>query len=595
MRRSISAKVMALVIVSVVATVGIILGVAYHFVREGYENNTAQAIQSYSNVLHRQIEAYKEGYLDMARAQAMRPNVMDAILAGDAARLRDIGRADLTGSRSDQAFFVDANGNVLARLNSDKSGDSVANREGIRRALRGQACVLFDAEVDGGFSLLAYAPVKRDDAVIGAVVLGQDLSKSTDLVDRAKKDLGAEVTIFSGDTRASTSIESNGKRAVGTKLDNRAILEAVLRQGRTYFGENRIFGREYRTAYQPLKNYDAIVGMVFVGMDISDTLRARDFILKCIALAGLASMIVFTALAWWISRMLTRPLIRCVEFARSVSMGETGFTIDVPNKDETGVLAKALNEMAAKLRDVVADVQSAAENVATGAEELSASAQNMSRGAAEQAGSVEEISASMETMRANIRQNAENAQQTQAIAIHAAQDARQGGEAVVSAMAAMKNITEKISIIEEIARQTNLLALNAAIEAARAGEYGKGFAVVAAEVRKLSERSGAAAAEILVLSASSVQVAERAGGMLAKMVPEIQRTADLIQEIAAASQEQNSGAEQINKALQRFDQAVQQNASVSEEIASTVEELSGQAGQLQNTMSFFHVDRRRGR
>jgi len=160
---------------------------------------------------------------------------------------------------------------------------------------------------------------------------------------------------------------------------------------------------------------------------------------------------------------------------------------------------------------------------------------------------------------------------------------------VVQAVSAMKNIAEKISIVEEIARQTNLLALNAAIEAARAGEHGKGFAVVAAEVRKLAERSGTAAAEISQLSSSTVSVADQAGQMLVKLVPDIQRTAELVQEISAASNEQNAGAEQINKALQQLDQVIQQNASASEEMASTSEELSSQAEQLQSSISFFHL------
>ncbi|WP_043795069.1 HAMP domain-containing methyl-accepting chemotaxis protein [Solidesulfovibrio fructosivorans] len=310
-----------------------------------------------------------------------------------------------------------------------------------------------------------------------------------------------------------------------------------------------------------------------------------------IMLGGLAVALVLGILiAIFLTKAITGPVVKGVDFAKAMAQGDFTRLLDIDQKDEIGILAASLNEMVSKLREVVAEVQSASENVASGSEELSASAQSMSQGATEQAASVEEISSSMEQMSSNIKQNAENAQQTQSIAVKAAQDAREGGEAVISAVAAMKNIAEKISIIEEIARQTNLLALNAAIEAARAGEHGKGFAVVAAEVRKLAERSGSAAAEISELSSSSVQVAEQAGSMLTKMVPDIQRTADLVQEIAAASQEQNSGADQINKAIQQLDQVVQQNASASEEMASTSEELSSQAEQLQSTMAFFRVD-----
>ena len=193
-------------------------------------------------------------------------------------------------------------------------------------------------------------------------------------------------------------------------------------------------------------------------------------------------------------------------------------------------------------------------------------------------------------MGANIKQNADNASQTEKIAIKAAADAKEGGDAVGQTVTAMKQIAGKISIIEEISRQTNLLALNAAIEAARAGEHGKGFAVVAAEVRKLAERSQKAAGEITALSASSVGVAEHAGELLAKILPDVQKTAELVQEISAASREQDSGAQQINKAIQQLDQVIQQNASSAEETSSTTIELAEQANRMQEIIVFFKVE-----
>ncbi|KAF5032261.1 Methyl-accepting chemotaxis protein (MCP) signaling domain protein [anaerobic digester metagenome] len=308
------------------------------------------------------------------------------------------------------------------------------------------------------------------------------------------------------------------------------------------------------------------------------------------AIGGMiVGVIIALALGLILTKSITGPVYKGVEFARKLAQGDLTAEVDVNQKDELGILAQALREMVAKLREVVSEVQSASDNVASGSEELSASSEQLSQGATEQAASVEEVSSSMEEMSSNIRQNADNATQTEKIALKAAQDAQAGGQAVVQAVGAMKNIAEKISIVEEIARQTNLLALNAAIEAARAGEHGKGFAVVAAEVRKLAERSGTAAAEISELSSSTVSVADQAGQMLTKLVPDIQRTAELVQEISAASNEQNAGAEQINKALQQLDQVIQQNASASEEMASTSEELSSQAEQLQATISFFHL------
>ncbi|GLI39770.1 HAMP domain-containing protein [Geobacter hydrogenophilus] len=263
--------------------------------------------------------------------------------------------------------------------------------------------------------------------------------------------------------------------------------------------------------------------------------------------------------------------------------------VEVRERSAQDELMRALASMVAKLREVVADIVAAADNVASGSQELSSTSEEMSQGATEQAAAAEEASSSMEEMASNIRQNADNASQTERIAMKSAADAIEGGKAVGNTVHAMKDIAGKISIIEEIARQTNLLALNAAIEAARAGEHGKGFAVVASEVRKLAERSQRAAGEISELSSSSVEVAVRAGELLATIVPDIQRTAELVQEISSACREQDTGAEQINKAIQQLDTVIQQNASASEEMSSTSEELASQAEQLQTTISFFRL------
>ncbi len=304
---------------------------------------------------------------------------------------------------------------------------------------------------------------------------------------------------------------------------------------------------------------------------------------------SLFAVVLGIIIAIFLTRMIVSALLKGIEFAKIIADGDLTATIDMDQKDEVGQLAQALTGMVSKLREVIGEVLVAAEQVSTGSNEISNSAQNLSQGATEQAASIEETSSAMEEMSSNISQNTDNANTTQSISQKAAKDAAAGGVAVGEAVSAMKEIASKIGIIEEIARQTNLLALNAAIEAARAGEHGKGFAVVAAEVRKLAERSQTAAGEISHLSASSVDVAEKAGGIINKLVPDIQKTAELIQEIAASSQEQNQGATQINQAIQQLDQVIQQNAGASEEMAATAEELSAQADIMNQSIAFFNI------
>jgi methyl-accepting chemotaxis protein len=273
--------------------------------------------------------------------------------------------------------------------------------------------------------------------------------------------------------------------------------------------------------------------------------------------------------------------------AEQIAKGD--LTVTLKERSPEDKLMQALSAMVAGLTQTVGEIRTIAGEVASASQSISTASVQVSKGASAQAAAAEEASSSMEEMVSNIKQNADNAQQTDKIANKSARDAQESGKSVLEAVAAMKEIASKISIIEEIARQTNLLALNAAIEAARAGEHGKGFAVVAAEVRKLAERSQKAAGEINQLSGTTLRVSEKSGEQLEKLVPDIQRTAELVQEITAASKEQDTGAEQINKALQQLEKVIQQNASAAEEMASTTEELTGQSEQLVSALAFFQT------
>lgn len=317
---------------------------------------------------------------------------------------------------------------------------------------------------------------------------------------------------------------------------------------------------------------------------------ARHLGLLVICLA-IGQLIVLTLGIWLLlASNILKPIKKLVSTASQIAEGDLDTTIDASRADEVGDLQRALAFMVEQLRNVVTEVDKTTDNVALGSKELASMAQSLSQGAMEQASSIEEVSSSMELMTQNINNSTNNAHETEEIATKSAKDARESGKAVMGAVGAMTNIAEKISVIEEIARQTNLLALNAAIEAARAGESGKGFAVVAAEVRKLAERSGSAASEISELSHGTVAAAREAGEMLDRLVPNIEKTAGLVQEIAAGSSEQRTGAEQINSAIAKLDSLSQQNASASEEMGATSEQLAGNGKQLQEVMSYFRLN-----
>ena len=289
-----------------------------------------------------------------------------------------------------------------------------------------------------------------------------------------------------------------------------------------------------------------------------------------------------------IDKWLRKPLEESISQINELSRGNLQIkTVQSSSKNELGILNNSLHSHAHKLKSIVADIAKNADNLAMASTQLSSASEQISQGANEQASSLEEVTSTIEEISANVEQNTQNAKQTEKVSFEANNGIREVAERSQKAVAASKEIAEKITIITDIAFQTNLLALNAAVEAARAGEHGRGFAVVAAEVRKLAENSKKAAEEIVGLAQRSLELAQGAGEVMMQVLPRMENTTKMVQDIAASSIEQNSGAEQVSNAIQQLNKITQQNAASSEELATSAEQLVGQAEQLQDIISFF--------
>ncbi len=309
------------------------------------------------------------------------------------------------------------------------------------------------------------------------------------------------------------------------------------------------------------------------------------FVVIMMIVLGLLS----TVIAYWLYTSIVRPLIKGVNFAQSIGEGDLTAELEINQDDEIGQLAEALKAMATNIKSIVITIKENANNLVASGKNVKDSSMQLSKGSADQAASAEEVSTSIEEMVANIDQNTDNAVETEKITVETAKDVNVADKLSSEAADSMKGVAEKITIIGDIAFQTNILALNAAVEAARAGEHGKGFSVVAAEVRKLAERSKVAADEIHNLVNGGLKVSQEAGEKSRLLVPDIEKTTQLIKEISAASLEQKTGAEQINMAMQQLNLITQENASSSDELTQSAEQLAVLADRLKEAVSFFNI------
>ncbi|MEN6486291.1 MAG: methyl-accepting chemotaxis protein [Syntrophobacteraceae bacterium] len=550
-RLSLSGKITALVLFTVIIISCTTFGFAYYFFSNGFDQQSKKSIDLTAQAVKERLSDMAEGLKINAVSFASRPDLVEAVMNNDTPNLRHIAKELVANNRLGVLTIAGSDGKVIARGHSEKAGDSIANQLNVRRAIAGEVSVGIEDGTVVKFSLRAGAPIKHNGNVVGTITPGFDLSGNNSFVDDIKKRFGLECTLFFGDERVSTTLERDGKRMVGTKMDNPQVIETVLKGGREFLSRNTIQGRSYDTAYWPLIGADGkIAGMFFVGRDRAVIERIFQEVVLTVLIAVTIAGLLLAVLSYWMSRSMIKPMLQRMSL---------------------------LNESAGK--------------VSSAANQVLAASQQLAGMTSEQAAATEETASTLEEIFSMTRQNAENSKETNTLMIQTRNTVDRASHSMTELTGAMAEIssaseaTQKIiKTIDEIAFQTNLLALNAAVEAARAGEAGAGFAVVADEVRNLAMRSADAAkntANLIEGTVSKVkegtEVVRKTGSEFADVASGTEKMGMLIGEITAASSEQANGIEQVNKAVSGMDQVVQQNATNAEESAAASEEMNAQA------------------
>jgi methyl-accepting chemotaxis protein len=553
MRLSLSKRIIGTVMISVIIGSSAALISSFMLMRD-FNERAQQDVERYSTAVQAQLDGMREKCREAAHQFAVRPDVAEAVRKGDSVYVQKAAKEFLGAGGVNVLTIADKEGKVVGRGHSDKVGDSVLSQVNVKKALAGEESSGVEEGTVVKFSVRAGRPIKKDGQIVGSVTSGVDLSSDTKFVDRVKETMGVECTIFHGDTRVSTTIVKEGQRAIGTKMDNRRVIETVLQQGKAFNDINRILGREYNTAYWPLRDLQGrIAGMLFIGKDRESVLKAQKEMYVIVGGVVVGIVLLMAVAACFIARSIAGPIQR---------------------------VSRGLVESSGRVASV--------------ADQVSGGSKVLSDGASEQAAAIEETSAALEEVASMTKQSADSADQADGLMKLVGQLVGQANDSMGNLSASMEAIkkaseeTQKIvKTIDEIAFQTNLLALNAAVEAARAGEAGAGFAVVADEVRNLAMRAADSARNTANLIEGTVKKVKDGASMMSgthdafgKVTGSAGKVAELLAEIAAASKEQSQGIDQVNKAVGDVDKVTQQNAANAEESSAAAVELSSQAGHM---------------